>query len=245
MATDPNAPAADPNNPNPITPPPAFDPEAFATRILGEVNKGFNAMDKKFNALSKSVTPAAPAAAGPNAPAPADPAVAPDPPANPKITPEVNAELAQLKRQIAQLTSDNKKANDDKETERKSRLDTERATAIRGALNDIPFHTDELRSLFFEAVQKDIKREEDGTFVADSEAGVLPMKTYLKDLAERKYGQMLVPKGGGGAGANAGNATRKPSAPIKQSDLTAHNINTKTKAEQEVILREIMAGNVT
>jgi hypothetical protein len=167
-----------------------------------------------------------------------------EPPANPKIAPEINAELAALRRQLQQVEVRERKANEDKEAEKAARLQGERATAIRGALNDIPFHNDDLRNLFFEATQKDIKREDDGSFVADSESGVLPMKAYLKDLAERKYGQMLVPKGTGGAGANAGNASRRTSGPVKMSDLSPESLRGKTPAEQNAILKEVMAGNV-
>jgi hypothetical protein len=56
---------------------------------------------------------------------------------------------------------------------------------------------------------------------------------------------MLVPKGGGGAGAAAGNASRKSSGPLKLSDITPQKMAGKTPAELQAMLQDIKDGNVT
>jgi hypothetical protein len=245
----------DPNNPNPAAPP-AFDPAAFKTDLMGEITKMVQgALKAQKNDFAKLVgktldhNPADPANPNPdpNNPNPADANNRnPDVPADPKLSPETNAFLQKLTRELNQLKTAKAESDRIASEEKKARMENERVTAIRGVLNDIPFRTQGHRDLFFKATHADIKRDEDGAYIAEGENGPLPMKDYFKNLVETQYNDLLTPKGTGGAGATAGNSNARHAAsgPVKVSDLTPEKIAKLTKPEYEAMMQNILAGNL-
>jgi hypothetical protein len=232
----------DPPVADPQHTPPVFDPESFMTKILGEFDKRTNALDKKLTAITKSIVKE-PAAADP----PADPNNPPaDPPANPKIAdPAVNTELQALRKQIANLQKSNEESTAREKAATGARLENERQTAIRNVLNAVEFRDQESRDLVFNAVLPTVKRDDDGSLIADSANGPISFDAHVKSYAE-KFPYLLAPKGGGGAGASASTGGRKAAGgPIRMSDLTPEKINALKPEEYKAMMTDILAGNIT
>jgi hypothetical protein len=209
---------------------------------MGEINKTLNGFSKTLKAdvtklLSK---PADPPAADPQADPPADPT-----PGAPKVDPAITAQLATLTRTVTDLKKQNETLASERESEKKSRLETERVTSIRNVLNSIEFKDPAAREMFFKAISGDVKYDDEGRLVAEGESGVLPMADYIKTQADANQ-YLLAPKGGGGAGAVPGN--KRPNGaggPVKMSDLTPEKIAAMKPEEYTAAMSQILAGNVS
>jgi hypothetical protein len=224
----------DPQNPNPG----AFDPAAFETKIMAAMNNAMNGIAKSLKTdLTKLIQPNPPQDPDPNP----DPANPPNPKPNAQ-DPQTNAELQSQRRELAALS---KRLKDAEEREKKatdSQLETERVTSIRSVLNDIPFADQASRDLFFSGVTTKIKRDENGSLIAESEAGTLPYKDFIQSEAER-YPRLLAPTGASGAGAKPGRSAGGKRWSAADLEPAAY---AKLKPEEQAELSQaILAGQVT
>ena|ERR1051326_1479416 len=178
-----------------------FDADEFRKSIMDEVNKTVNSINKNLTkelgkltgASKKQETQAATEAETPE-----------EKQGNAALPPEVNAALRQVKSLTAKL-EEKEKAIAASEA---ARLETERKAGIREAMNGIQFASKTTADLFYKAISGDVIRNEDGELVAKTEAGDLPLKDYVLEMAEGNP-SFLAPKGMGGSGANAGKLAGK------------------------------------
>jgi hypothetical protein len=164
------------------------------------LDKKIDAVDKRFKQQLEKVTKVQPT------PEPTDVPVTSEEtkPEGSKLPPEFNQALKTVKALTAKLEEKEKAI----ESERVARLESERKSAIKDAMSGIQFR-DKLHSdLFYKAVNGDIVRNEDGELVAKTDAGDLPVKDYITEMAGNMDG-FLAPKGAGGTGATVGGKATK------------------------------------
>ena len=233
-----NDPTPEPgSNPNPG----AFDPAAFRTELMAELNKAVNGAIKGLKNELKASQPK------PEGDTPSgDPTPEPKPAPNPAIDPAVNAELQSLRKQLQQAPEQIGAVTKERETERTARLETERTTAVRDVLNGIPFKDQAKRDLFFRATIGDIKRDDQGKLVAETDNGLMPADAYLKSLVEQEsYQDMLAPKGSGGAGARNGSPTMQVGGRRwTMADLTPEKVASLKPEEQASLAQAVANGQV-
>lgn len=183
---------------------PAFDPEAFRADITKMVNGAVNSLKKEF---VKAVKPpeAPPADPAPEHPEPGQPALDPAKPV--QSSPELNAEMQKLKRELQRLSDATATLKGEREKERELRMESERRAAIKDAMTGVPFR-EGYADAFFRIVSGEVKRDEDGNFIAESDAGALPLKDYIRAMTE-KYSAFVQPAGNGGSGAAPGRTSTK------------------------------------
>ena len=230
---------------------PVFDPVAFEAKLLGEFNKGINALDKKLSALAKQSKASDGAGSG-------DGAAAGGPDgtgavggstdgagAGPKITdPAVNAELQLLRKQIKTLTEGVHTVEKERDSEKQARLETERVTAIRNVLGGIEFRDQDSRDLVFNALQHRIKRDENGALIAEGDSGAVTHEAFINGYVE-KYPYLLAPRGAGGAGATGGKPGAVGGKRWSMADLEPARLNSMKPEERSELMKQILAGNVT
>lgn len=124
---------------------------------------------------------------------------------DPKLPPEVNAALQRMERRVKASEDATKAVTAERDAERTQRLETERAAAIQSVLAGIPFRDQKAREAAYKMFNPDIKRDDDGKLIAETEKGALPMKDYIE---ANTPDWMLAPKGGGGSGAMNGSGSR-------------------------------------
>lgn len=214
--------------------PAAFDPEAFKvalkTELLGEFNKTLNGFSKTFKADVVKLIPKAP-----------EPLPPPEIHVDPKVDPALNSQLQKLQLQVTNLTKQGEERETALQGERTSRLETERQSAIKTALADIPFKDDASRSLFFKGIQGDIKRDEDGNLVADTANGPITYSDYIKGQADL-LPSLLLPKGNGGAGAGAGTKrTGSGFNPLDDVHLTPAGMAKLTSEQKAEVTKSVFS----
>lgn len=183
---------------------PAFDPVAFKTEIVGEVNKALQgALKANKNDIAKLFEGFR--AKPPNDPPPGDPPPA-EPPVGgkPPIDPALNARMQQYERENAAAKAAIDALTKERDTEKASNLEKDRVAAVKDALSGVPFKDEASRQLFFDANIGKVKRDDDGNLVVETDAGLLPAKDYLKTRAE-SMDSLMAPIGTGGAGAKGAN----------------------------------------
>jgi hypothetical protein len=226
--------------------PGAFDATAFRTELrtelLTEIRKDLNGIAKSLKTdisklLEKKAEP--PAGEPPAGEPPVDPT-------DPKIDPVLNAKFQKHEREMAELKKKYEAAEAKSEAAERARLETERVTFVRNTLNELSFGDQSKRELFFKATQGDVKYDDEGRLVVETDSGVLPAADWLKTQAETTYSFMLASKGGGGAGAGPGNKRDSGvrGGPVKMSDLTPEKINAMKPEERAEQMQQILAGNI-
>lgn len=205
---DPGAGPTDPQNP----PPGAFDPKAFSEMLLGEIDKRINALDKKINGVVKSLEPKP---ADPAAPPPADPAAPPAEPKEARTIAELNIELASLRKKTDALVNENAAEKKARELAEEKQRELARMSAIDAVLNDLPFPSPKAKQQFRDAYQGKVKRDEDGTYIVESEKGPLGFDIYLKSEFDESP-HFAARAGHSGAGATPG---QKPGGSSKLLDV--------------------------
>jgi hypothetical protein len=219
-------------------PPAAPDLAGFLAEVktlLGDYRKDINALSKQVKELGGKTPKADP---DPNP----DLDLNPDPdPKPPKKAPDpaANTELLQLQRQIKDLTAKTTKLEGERESERNQRLETERTASVRTALADIPFRDEAARTLFFNGVINQIKRDGEGNLVADSKDGPVMFDAFIKDQAAQAT-YLLQPQGSGGAGARAGKPGQSaPNGPPQMEDLTPARLAAMKPEEKAAVFKHV------
>lgn len=185
-----------------------FDPAAFRTDVMTELNKAINGISKQFRTeitkLSEQLKPKPePEGDGNAAPAPATTGT------HANLPPEVSAEIQNLNRQLKKLKEDTETLNQQREEERKRRLEAERISTIKEAMNSVQFRDEASAKTFFKAIERDVRRNEEGELIAVGDDGVaLPVADYVRSMAENLPG-LLPPRGNGGSGAIPSSGKRR------------------------------------
>ena len=150
-----------------------------------------------------------------------------------------NTELARLRKLITTQGAEIKKLSTEREQERTQRLETERVTAIKDAANAIPFKDDKARQVFLKSVMGDIKRDDDGKFIAETDAGPMLMAEYLQEQASL-VPDLLQAKGNGGSGARGGRAgTGGEKTGYEIEDITPEKLAAMKPSEKAALLGQI------
>ncbi len=189
--------------PEPKTDPGAFDPKAYADslfeRFSTELNKGINAIDKKFKDFSKQ-----PPAGDPNPVVPpvADPNPQ-EPPKEAKTVAEMNAMFSSMKREHEALKKEYEQEKKAKEEATKKGMETERLRAFDGFIEEIPFADAKARETFRRANLGSLIRDEEGNFIVETPQGPMSPGEFYKTEAQSLPG-LLQKVGHSGAGANGG-----------------------------------------
>jgi hypothetical protein len=230
--------AGEGNNPG------AFDSKAFLQELLGEFDKRTNALDKKINALQKSMTTKpteGDSSAGGDSAGGGDSGgdTSKNKPDKPEIKdPAVNAVIQNLQRQVNQLTKQAMEAQKREQEATAARLETERLTAIRNHLNAVPFKDQESRDLYYDAVAGKVTRDESGELIVSTKDGPLPFTDYIDSHVE-KFPNLLQPKVGGGAGATGG--TRKLGSGPNIDHMTPAQIAALKPEEKAQLYQDVAA----
>lgn len=172
-------------------PPVAFDPVAFKADILGEFNKGINAIAKQLKAIK------------PDPPAPPPPA---DPP-NPgdgndlkNMDPALAAEIRALRRQNKELTDVVTTIKTESQQTKAEAETKELQSILRTKLAKFKLADESAQGDAFEIFAPKVKRDEEGRIVGHDGT---PLDQYLDEqLKTRQY--LFAPKDVGGAGARNG-----------------------------------------
>jgi len=190
--------------PEPQPNPGAFDPEAFMTKMLAEMDKRTNATDKKFNALLAKLEAKPepkPEGGGDPKPGEGDPTPAPQDARN---IAELNANQKRMARQIEEANAQIMAWQQKAEAAEKAKLESERMSAIDSVLSGIEFASPKARQQFRDAYAGKVERDEDGALIVRTDRGEpLPFNTYLTAEAESSP-HFLAAAGKGGAGATGG-----------------------------------------
>lgn len=215
---------APPDGPAPGGGPPPFDPAAFKAEIMGEFNKGINAISKQLKAFKPDPAPALPVP---------DPAPNADP--TKPVDPEKNALLLQIKR----LTEDSDKRikaleTTNQETASKAET-TDRESKIRSKLADYAFVNESAKETAFQLFKQAVTRSDDGALVA----GDLPFDKFIETELPGSHAYLLAPKDVSGSGARKGGQ----SGPRKFTLEDIDNIKT-LPAEDQLKLRQEISANM-
>src|ERR1019366_6958699 len=213
--------------PDPAAPPPVFDPAVFeaglSTRLMAEFNKGLNGAIAN---LKKEILKSAPVA---------DPTVV-DPPVDPKaipgLTPEANAEMVAMRKEVAKLTKSNTESESRREIAEKAQAESDRRLAVDSAISEITdWATPKAKQTFVKANYPDMHRDDDGTYYFETPSGKMPARDYLVGEYEDQSG-LHAPAGHSGAGASKGVKPGNNGMLKNVTDLTSADIMKMTPAEQ-------------
>jgi len=199
-----------------------FDPVAFKTELTTElmakvtpvINSGLNGIAKSLKSDFTKLFEGLKSASGDNkggdgtggdGDGAGGDGAGGDGKAKPKPDAATNARLQGLERTIKTQSDQIQALTASNETEKKTRLEVERAAAVRTVLAGIEFVDDASRDVFFRAHVNDIVRDDSGMLIAKTaDSGDLPHDEYLRNKA-KAMPALLAKKGDGGAGAGAGN----------------------------------------
>lgn len=140
----------------------------------------------------------------------------PTPPSDGKgaIPPEVNAQIKAMSETVRAQGAELQSLKAAKETAEKRAEETERHSAVRTALMNLPFVNDRAAETAFSIVSPFVRRLDDGSLVAGSTGGEnFPIPSFVKDVLEKDHSYLFKPTGAGGSGApaSAGNNRGAPS----------------------------------
>ena len=228
---------------DPGAPPAAFDPAAFLKEFLGELDKRVNAIDKKVTALGKTAKPPE-----------GEPPAGGEPPAEPKpapaiVDPAALAEVLDLRKKVTGLTKRLEESEGKTSKAEAAQAELKRQTAIRTALQEVPFRTNERGESLLEPAYKivagDVKAAEDGSYVVDTANGPLLLKDYVKStFLEGDYAFMTQPKGSGGAGARPGQAPGGGGRRWTKADLEPAKLAALKPDELASISQAALSGEI-
>jgi hypothetical protein len=122
----------------------------------------------------------------------------------------------QLERRVNELAEENRRS-------RQAAEEMDRSSSIRSELQRLGVAK---LDLAFKAVKDDISRNEDGVLVARTEAGELPLRTYLSTFVTDNP-ELLPTRIQGGSGAGSGHAH-----PVKPSGIDIEKIRPGMSAEE-------------
>lgn len=227
-AGEPGAGAGDP----PKDPNPGVDLDAFAAKLLGEFDKRVNAIDKKINVITKQLEPKEPPPAGD--PPAGDPPVAEPPQA--KTVAELNSQIAGMRKQLENLTTENVSEKKRREVAEKAAGEEKRVNAFDSAIADVPFVSPKARQQFRDAYLQKVVTDDDGNFVVNTDKGPMAYADFLKSEAESST-HLLAPQGSGGSGASAGTKPRGGSK-IDIANMSVAEVAALPKATQDALLKE-------
>lgn len=190
------------------TTPPTFDPAAFKTELMGEVNKTLNGfagslkkdIGKFFEPKEQTQTTTQQTTT--------TEAATTEAPKDVKTVAEVNGELVKLRKALETLTTENANSKKAAEDSEKKRLDTERIAAVDNVLADIQFASPKAREQFRAAYAGQVVRDDDGNLIVQTYKGPVAYKDYLTSEADASP-HFLAPQGSGGSGATAGARPRQ------------------------------------
>lgn len=193
--------------------PGAFDPEAFMSKLLSELDKRTNAMDKKVSKLAEQmktkpadpIIPVTKPGEAPIIPVAADPAIPQDPqrPVADRGTADLNAKLMNLERALENVTRESAQRKAEAEQATARQMELERQSAFDTAIADIPFLDAKSRLTFRKAYINDLVRDDDGNLVVQTDKGPVSYGEFLKGEALAQPG-LLAKEGHSGAGAAGG-----------------------------------------
>jgi hypothetical protein len=223
----------DPNNPASQ----AFDMKAFKDELMREFSTALGGATQSLKKdVAKMIAETKPAASAeptnPNPDPAADPANPAEPPKDAKTVAELNAQFQSLQKKFMATEQRVVQAEKEKSEERNMRLEGERLTAIDRVLADLPFPNEspKARQQFRDAYQSKVKRDEDGTFVVETDKGAISADTFLRTEFEDSP-HFAAPQGHGGAGANAG---KKPAGGAKLLDVVNMTDSEIAKAPKDL-----------
>lgn len=116
------------------------------------------------------------------------------------LSPEANAKMLDLTKQIETLTKGQKANEDARKAAEDKALKTATESALRTALGEFTFVNPEAAQDAFTLILPDVKAGENGAFIAND----LPLGDYVKDLIGTKKAHLLAPVGRSGSGAGNG-----------------------------------------
>lgn len=225
----------------------AFDPVAFETKILGEIdtrlNKTINGFGKAFkNDFQKMIEGLKPAAnagagAGSGAGAGEGAGTGEGAGAGKPADPQVNALQLELKKIREQSEARIKALEDENTTNKQKAEEMARDKALGEALGKFEFITPEARNTAAQLLRNAIQRTDDGEFVA----GDLPLDKYVETELPSKHAYLLKGKDVSGANARPGKAGGGKKWDL-ESVLRPENFSKLTPAEQAEVRQAVAAS---
>ena len=183
---------------------PAFDPAAFQTSLMGEVNKAINGAVARFEKLVK------PAKADPGTGGDPTPVTDPDPATDPKAAgnDKFAKELARVNARLE--ASEKARTQAESKAEEKDRHST-----IKSELSKLQYAKPNGQDKAFKLIADQIKRNEDGSL--ETPDGT-PLSEWITKTIETEYDELLTPRQVGGSGTTS-SGKGKGAAEVQLEDI--------------------------